>query len=486
MIADKPVFQGYYALKPCDFANSRLNTFLNTKFMALLHNSGVETEYINSISILTQGQYNMYIKGKLPSCGGYLLQTVDPDDKSKILTVQQDGSFKGIKVTDKVNIRPCFFVNAKYLESMYEDEILTVEVFYERYGHEDITHPAASAEDECKDTTQADATIESDASPEGTLDVRKNETQDSVEEVPVDNAASIAQIAPSENSEDPIQENNEDGDDEKIAPEEGEEESVAVNVPDVVRNDSTPKEDANDTDALSAVAPENAEILTKNINISNKALDNNKDKDYNTNQEAENDTTAQSPTVDIQSLPHRIIVNDIQPAVSLITLTLPGVSVDEFTTTISTEEHAADNPTDDALATAPSANNFAQADDVNGDAKHPESENTVPEYHSETIEDVLQDIPPQPTDKPSSVEILPDGNVIECYEDDVIVYAYQDEHKDYGFIIDNDDKQLQEAISRISQTIRDYFQSATNEERSPMKEENVTNHIKWLQKRWRW
>ena len=129
VVAIKPLFKGYYSLEKCDFAQSRLNGFLNSRFTALLANFGVDLSMISGLSILTQGQYHMYVKDKLPACGDYLLQTPAKQD-NMVLAVKADGSEAEVDITAKYNIRPCMFVNAEYLESLSENPITTTESYF--------------------------------------------------------------------------------------------------------------------------------------------------------------------------------------------------------------------------------------------------------------------------------------------------------------------------------------------------------------------
>ena len=126
----KPLFKGYYALSPCDFQHSQLNSFLGKKFMAFLENDGVDTSKISLMSVMTQGQYNLYVYDKLPACGSFLLQTPAPGKPDHILAAEPDGSLVPVHVTEKMGIRPCCFIDKAYLESIQDDPIKTTEEFY--------------------------------------------------------------------------------------------------------------------------------------------------------------------------------------------------------------------------------------------------------------------------------------------------------------------------------------------------------------------
>ena len=83
------------------------------------------------------------------------------------------------------------------------------------------------------------------------------------------------------------------------------------------------------------------------------------------------------------------------------------------------------------------------------------------------------------------VEQLGQGRKIETRGDQHAVYVYQDEHKDFAFLVSDEDKKLQEAIERMGIAIRAYMASSTNEKRTPMRSSNVKDHIARLQNRWR-
>lgn len=129
MTSIKPIFKGYYSLEASDFAHSRLYKLLSVKYMAMLQNDGVDVSCISGMSILTQGQYNLYVYEKLPLCGEYLLQTNAPGTTDHILAVTANGTLHPVHITSQNNIRPCFFIDAEYLESLVDEDIVTTEEF---------------------------------------------------------------------------------------------------------------------------------------------------------------------------------------------------------------------------------------------------------------------------------------------------------------------------------------------------------------------
>lgn len=129
MTSIKPIFKGYYSLEAGDFPHSRLYKLLSVKYIAMLQNDGVDVSYISGMSILTQGQYNLYVYEKLPLCGEYLLQTNAPGSTDHILAVTANGTLHPVHITSQNNIRPCFFIDAGYLESLVDEDIVTTEDF---------------------------------------------------------------------------------------------------------------------------------------------------------------------------------------------------------------------------------------------------------------------------------------------------------------------------------------------------------------------
>lgn len=119
VLAESPLFRGYYDLEPCQYKDSRLASFLNNKFTAQLKHNGVDTSKISNISVLTAGQYQMYVKDKLPaSASSYMLQTAHPEDKNSILAVNAEGDLYPSGITTSCGIRPCMFIDKDYLDSI--------------------------------------------------------------------------------------------------------------------------------------------------------------------------------------------------------------------------------------------------------------------------------------------------------------------------------------------------------------------------------
>lgn len=119
VLAESPLFRGYYALEPCQYQDSRLASFLNNKFVGQLKRNGVDTSKISNISVLTAGQYQMYVKDKLPaSASSYMLQTTHPEDKNCILAVNAEGDLYPSGITTSCGIRPCMFIDKEYLDSI--------------------------------------------------------------------------------------------------------------------------------------------------------------------------------------------------------------------------------------------------------------------------------------------------------------------------------------------------------------------------------
>lgn len=145
MTSVKPIFKGYYSLEEGDFAHSRLYKLLSVKYMAMLQNDSVDVSCISGMSILTQGQYNLYVYKKLPLCGEYLLQTNAPGTTDHILAVTADGTLRPVHITSQNNIRPCFFIDAEYLESLVDEDIVTTEEFCAAMREQDEKRKQAEA-----------------------------------------------------------------------------------------------------------------------------------------------------------------------------------------------------------------------------------------------------------------------------------------------------------------------------------------------------
>lgn len=119
LLAESPLFRGYYSLKKGTFAESKLYSFLNNKFMAKLESNGVDTEKISNVGILTSGQYQMYVKDKLPvSASPYLLQTPSETDSDSVLAVNSSGDLYPIGIQVSCGIRPCMFIDKEYADSI--------------------------------------------------------------------------------------------------------------------------------------------------------------------------------------------------------------------------------------------------------------------------------------------------------------------------------------------------------------------------------
>lgn len=130
MVAVKPLFKGYYSTELCDFPQTQLNKFLNNQFVSLLAQDGIEVNYISGMSILTAGQYNMYVKDKLPACADFLIQS-PISDKHTVSAIKSDGTKIEVDIAQQSNIRPCFFIDAEYIELLCEKQIQTTESLYQ-------------------------------------------------------------------------------------------------------------------------------------------------------------------------------------------------------------------------------------------------------------------------------------------------------------------------------------------------------------------
>lgn len=116
MLAESPLFRGYYSLQPCEYAESRLAAFLTNKYLPQMERGGVDISKITNLRIPTVGQYMLYIKDKLPaSKTAFLLQTPHPRKEDCILAIDTNGEMFAAHVTDSCGIRPCMFADKKYI-----------------------------------------------------------------------------------------------------------------------------------------------------------------------------------------------------------------------------------------------------------------------------------------------------------------------------------------------------------------------------------
>ena len=144
LLAESPLFKGYYSLKPCDYADSKLANFINNKFLPELEYRGLDIKKISNVSILTAGQYKLYVKDKLPMCSApYLLQTVHPSYENYIIAVDIDGELYPSKVTDLCGVRPCMFIEKTYADELAEssDMPYTIETVYDFLNRQEFVAP---------------------------------------------------------------------------------------------------------------------------------------------------------------------------------------------------------------------------------------------------------------------------------------------------------------------------------------------------------
>lgn len=90
LVAVGPLFKGYYSLEPCDFSESKLFEFLNAGFLQHLSTSGIDVSNISNMSILSQGQYKLYVKDKLPPCKEFLTRWKFIFDIQLILSLRKN------------------------------------------------------------------------------------------------------------------------------------------------------------------------------------------------------------------------------------------------------------------------------------------------------------------------------------------------------------------------------------------------------------
>ena len=157
LLAESPLFRGYYSLKKGTFAESKLYSFLNNKFISKLESNGVDTEKISNLGILTSGQYQMYVKDKLPvSASPFLLQTQSEIDPDSVLAVNSSGDIYPIGIQVSCGIRPCMFVDKEYADAVTGIDPATISgVKLEtesksasEKSHESVSHPDQNEPDQ--------------------------------------------------------------------------------------------------------------------------------------------------------------------------------------------------------------------------------------------------------------------------------------------------------------------------------------------------
>ncbi len=144
VLAEQPIFKGYYSLEPCDFNDSKLHRFLDNKFIDQLVNGGVDVSKVSGLSILSLVQYERYVKNKAPRpITPFLLLTPHPDEPHCLCGINTDGELLCLSVKEPCGIRPCMYVDKEYLLSVTGEEIHELEEVEVAKPKVDIVPPVA-------------------------------------------------------------------------------------------------------------------------------------------------------------------------------------------------------------------------------------------------------------------------------------------------------------------------------------------------------
>lgn len=128
VLAEQPIFKGYYSLEPCDFNDSKLHRFLDNKFIEQLVNGGVDVSKVSGLSILSLVQYERYVRDKAShAITPFLLLTPHPEEPHCLCGINTDGELLCLSVKEPCGIRPCMYVDKEYLLSVTDDEIHELE-----------------------------------------------------------------------------------------------------------------------------------------------------------------------------------------------------------------------------------------------------------------------------------------------------------------------------------------------------------------------
>jgi hypothetical protein len=473
MVAVKPTFKGYFALEGNDWVNSRLKQFLNQKFMAFLENSDVDTSAIHGMSILTQGQYNMYVHDRLPSCGEYLLQTPAPNRENYILAVQPDGTLKPVAITAQKNIRPCFFIEAEYLEEISEGKIVTVEQFYANQQTEN-TEPSVA------DAALAAKAAE-DARRQEELEAKQREEEARLEEQRRLEAEKAAQKAAEEA---------------RIAAEEARrlaelealriaQEAEAKRLAEQAAKEAEERRLAEEAERQRLAAELEAKRLEEERAAREAAeAEARRIEEERVRQEEARKLAEEAERQRIEA--ERLAAEEAEKQ-RLAELEAQRLAEEKR---IAEEKAAQEAAEAEARRIAEENARLAAEEEekrrlaVELEEQRIAEEEAARKAQTEAI--VVDEVDTEEPQDIASVEYLDHGKKIETDTSGKhAVYVYDDEFKDYAFIVSDEDVKLQAAIERMGVAIRAYMSSSTNEKREPMKKVNVKDHISRLQNRWR-
>lgn len=172
VLAEQPIFKGYYSLEPCDFNDSKLHRFLDNKFIDQLVNGGVDVSKVSGLSILSLIQYERYVKDKTShTITSFLLLTPHPDEPHCLCGINTEGELLCLSVKEPCGIRPCMYVDKEYLLSVTDEEIHELEEV-------EIEKPETDAVPSAENTTS-----EEDIAPKEEIISEHNNLSDDEEEL---------------------------------------------------------------------------------------------------------------------------------------------------------------------------------------------------------------------------------------------------------------------------------------------------------------
>ena len=189
VVSEDVLFNGFYASKMCQFHQSKLNDFLTRKFLPKLAGSDVDMRKISGLAILSKGQFDQFVKNKLPdTVAPYMLLTPYPDKEDCIYAVTADGLTYPHHVLDLCGIRPCL-----YIDKAYADSLIFRDDYADNQSRESLTDISPTDEEIMGDTaelipeesetelkTDASEPITSNVSPaeDPEADIKEPETTD--------------------------------------------------------------------------------------------------------------------------------------------------------------------------------------------------------------------------------------------------------------------------------------------------------------------
>jgi hypothetical protein len=128
LFAKSIMYRGYFDAYTNSFDNSKLKSFLNESLVKKLKEDGFDCSKItNGIWPITIGQYNIYIKDKMPPAEGIWCLRSPGTTENTVLAVDSEGEIIEIEINEQCGIRPGMMVDSEYLKSYITSEIEDVD-----------------------------------------------------------------------------------------------------------------------------------------------------------------------------------------------------------------------------------------------------------------------------------------------------------------------------------------------------------------------